>query len=472
MQTECNPKQLHFQGLGERTVVAAFDGGTITSEAGALLLREIEAARGFLKRFSQCFVDHRDARYVEHSLSEMITQRVVGLCLGYEDINDHEELRRDPLLATVCGKLDASGHQRRQNRDRGAPLAGKSTLNRLETFGAGTQENQKYKKIDYRERAVDELLVDAFLDGHRKAPQSIVLDVDPTDDELHGHQQGRFFHGYYDCYCYLPLYIYCEDHLLYAKLKTANLDPGNEALPDLQWVIGRIRAGWPKVKITIRADSGFCREELMSWCEQNGIFYVFGLARNARLVKRIAKPLKKARRRYYLRGQAQRIYKEFSYRTRESWSRSRRVIGKAEYLAKGENPRFVVTNLPQELIDALQLYESLYCARGDMENRIKEQQLDLFADRTSCFSMHANQLRLYFSCLAYLLMSELRRRGLERTQFAKAQCHTIRLKLLKIGAQFRLSVRRVYVSLSSAYPYQNEFLRILGNLRQAYPQLA
>ena len=472
MKTECNPKQIHFQGLGERKVVAAFDGGTITSDAGALLLREIETARGFLERFCACFVDHRDPRYVEHSLSEMISQRVIGLCLGYEDLNDHDELRRDPLLATVCGKLDPSGQQRRQNRDRGAPLAGKSTLNRLETFGAGTLENQKYKKVDYIGQAVDELLVDAFLDNYRKAPESIVLDIDPTDDELHGHQEGRFFHGYYDCYCYLPLYIYCGDHLLYAKLKTANLDPGNEALPDLQWVIGRIRARWPKVKITVRADSGFCREELMRWCEDNEIFYVFGVARNPRLVKRIANQLKKARMRYYRHGQAQRIYKEFSHRTLTSWSRSRRVIGKAEYLAKGQNPRFVVTNLPRELIEAAELYESLYCARGDMENRIKEQQLDLFADRTSSFTMRANQLRLYFSCLAYLLMSELRRRGLQRTQFAKAQCHTIRLKLLKIGAQVRLSVRRVYASLSSAYPYQEEFLQILGNLRQTYPQLA
>jgi hypothetical protein len=472
METECNPKQLHFQGLGGRKVVAAFDGGTITSDAGALLLREVETARGFLQRFCGCFVDHRDPRYVEHSLQEMVTQRVIGLCLGYEDLNDHEELRRDPLLATVCGKLDPSGEQRRHSRDHGAPLAGKSTLNRLETFGVGALRNQKYKRIDYREEAVDELLVDAFLDSYRRAPPSIVLDIDPTDDELHGHQEGRFFHGYYDCYCYLPLYIYCGDHLLRAKLKTANLDPGNEALPDLRWVIERIRARWPKVRITVRADSGFCREELMRWCEDNEVFYVFGMARNARLVRRIAKELKKARKDYYRQGRSQRIYKEFSYRTRETWSRSRRVIAKAEYLAKGENPRFIVTNLPRELIEAVELYEKLYCARGDMENRIKEQQLDLFSDRTSSFTMRANQLRLYFSCLAYLLMSELRRRGLRRTQFAKAQCHTIRLKLLKIGAQIRLSVRRVYASLSSAYPYQEEFLQILGNLRRAYPQLA
>jgi len=468
MQTECKAKQLHFQGLGTRDVVAAFDGGTISSDAGALLLREVERARGFLKHFARCFVDERDPRYVEHSVREIVSQRVIGVCLGYEDINDHDELRRDPLLATVCGKLDPSGQHRRQGRDRGSPLAGKSTLNRLETFGVGRPENQKYKRIDYREQAVQELILDGFLDSHRRAPARIVLDVDATDDPLHGHQEGRFFHGYFDCYCYLPLYVFCGDHLLYAKLKTANLDPGNEALPDLQWVVARIRARWPKVKIILRADSGFCREELMSWCEEEGLFYVFGLARNARLVRRIDKAMKKARKGYAQSLQSQKVYTEFSYRTLDSWSRSRRGIGKAEYLAKGENPRFVVTNLPRELIGAAQLYETHYCARGDMENRIKEQQLYLFADRTSSFSMRANQLRLYFSCLAYLLMSELRRRGLKGTQFAKAQCHTIRLKLLKIGAQVRLSVRRVYVSLSSAYPYQSEFTDILANLRYGY----
>jgi hypothetical protein len=469
METDCNPKQLHFQGLGTRNVAAAFDGGTISSDAGALLLREVEAARGFLKRFARCFVDKRNPRYVEHSVREMVSQRVLGVCLGYEDTNDHDELRHDPLLATVCGKLDPSGHDRRHSRDRGTPLAGKSTLNRLETFGAGRLENQKYKRIDYREEAVDELLVDAFLDSSRRAPKRIVLDVDATDDPLHGHQEGRFFHGYFDCYCYLPLYIFCGDHLLYAKLKTANLDPGHEALPDLQWVVARIRARWPKVKIIVRADSGFCREELMRWCEEQGLFYVFGLARNARLVGKIDKAMKLARKRYANSLQPQRVFTEFSYRTRNSWSRSRRVIGKAEYLAKGENPRFVVTNLPRELIGAAQLYETHYCARGEMENRIKEQQLYLFSDRTSSATMRANQLRLYFSSLAYLLISELRRRGLKRTQFAKAQCHTIRLKLLKIGAQVRLSVRRIYVSLSSAYPYQDEFTQILANLRHAYP---
>jgi hypothetical protein len=471
MKTQCNPKQLHFQGLGQRKVVGCFDGGTITSDAGVLLLREIDRARNFFNAFSSCFVDYRDPRFVEHSVKEMVAQRTIGICLGYEDLIDHEELRRDPLLATVCGKLDPTGAKRRNDRDRGIPLAGKSTLNRLETFGIGKPENQKYKKIGYSEQDIDQFFVDMFVKSHRRPPTEIILDVDATDDPIHGHQEGRFFHGYYDCYCYLPLYIFCEDQLLYAKLKTANLDPGNESLPDIRLLVERIRQHWPHVRIVVRGDSGFCREELMSWCEQNGVFYVFGLARNNRLLKRIIKELKKVRKRYYETYQPQRIYKDFTYRTLDSWSRSRRVIGKAEYVAKGENPRFIVTNLLAGEIAAGQLYEDVYCARGDMENRIKEQQLYLFSDRTSSATMQANQLRLYFSSLAYVLMNELRTRALQGTQFAKAQCHTIRLKLLKIGAQVRISVRRVYVSFASSYPYQQAFFQILGNLKKAYPQL-
>jgi hypothetical protein len=314
--------------------------------------------------------------------------------------------------------------------------------------------------------------VEAFLDSYLNIPEEIILDLDATDDPLHGHQQGRFFQGDYDCYCYLPLCVFCGDRLLYAKLKTANLDPGNESLPDAQWLVERIRARWPEVRIVLRGDSGFCRDDLMSWCEANGVFYLFGIARNNRLVKRIARELEKVRRRYYQQKRLpQRIYKEFTYRTLDSWSRRRRVIGKAEYLGKGENPRFVATNLGREKIPAQELYEEVYCARGDMENRIKEQQLYLFADRTSSAMMRANQLRLCFSSLACVLLSELRRRALEGTQFAKAQCHTIRLKLLKIGTQVRVSVRRVNVRFASSYPYQEMFCRIFSSLKKAYPQL-
>jgi len=471
METQCNPEQLHFQGLGARKVVGSFDGGTITSDAGALLLREVDRANQFFSGFASCFLDGRDPRFVEHSVRELVTQRTVGVCLGYEDLIDHDELRRDPLLATVCGKLDPTGARRRHERDRGIPLAGKSTLNRLETFGVGTPENQKYKKIYYSPEKIDQFFVDVFTKTHRKAPAEIVLDLDATDDPLHGHQQGRFFHGYYNCYCYLPLYVFCGDHLLYAKLKTANLDPGNECLEDVRKLIEGIRAHWPEVRIVLRGDSGFCRDELMSWCEEHGVSYVFGLAKNNRLVKRIAKELKKARKRYYARHQPQRIYKDFVYRTLDSWSRRRRVVGKAEYLSAGENPRFVVTDLRREQIPAQELYEELYCARGDMENRIKEQQLYLFADRTSSAMMEANQLRLYFSSVAYVVMNELRRVGLEGTELAAAQCHTLRLKLLKIGAVVRVSVRRIHVRFASSYPYRGTFIRALENLRRAYPQL-
>jgi hypothetical protein len=471
MKTECNAKQLHFQGLGHREVVADFDGGTITSDAGALLLREVDLANRFVERFSGCFIDKRDPRYIEHSVKELVAQRAVGLCLGYEDTNDHDELRKDPLVAAVCGKLDPTGQDRRYQRDRGKALAGKSTLNRLETYGAGNPDNLGYKKIDYCEKSLDAFFVEVFLDSYRRPPKHIVLDLDATDDPLHGHQEGRYFHGYYDCYCYLPVYIFCADHLLCAKLKTANLDPGNEALPDIQRVVQQIRNRWPKIRITVRGDSGFCRDELMGWCEDNGVSYIFGLAKNTRLLKRIAEELKHARKRYFQSYQPQRLYKDFTYRTLDSWSCRRRVVGKAEYLGKGENPRFMVTNIPRELIQAVQLYETHYCARGDMENRIKEQQLYLFADRTSSFTMRANQLRLYFSSLAYVLLSELRRHVLQRTMFCDAQCHTIRLKLLKIGAQVRVSVRRVYVSLASGYPYQQTFHRIMVNLQRAYPQL-
>jgi hypothetical protein len=471
METDCNSKQLHFQGLGSRKVVADFDGGTITSDAGALLLREIEAANHFFDDFASCFVDHREQGYVEHSVKELIAQRTVGLCLGYEDTNDHDELRRDPLLATVCGKLDPTGSKRKHTRDRGNALAGKSTLNRLETYGVGKQESQRYKKIYYSEEAIDQFFVDTFIKTTRKVPKEIILDLDATDDPLHGHQEGRFFHGYYDCYCYLPLYMFCGDKLLLAKLKTANLDPGHESLPDVVRVIQQIRAHWPKVRIILRGDSGFCREDLMRWCEENEVLYVFGIARNTRLLKRIFKELKKARKRYFEQKKPQRIFKDFTYRTLKSWSRRRRVVGKAEYLAKGANPRFIVTNLPPEVIEAQSLYEQMYCARGDMENRIKEQQLYLFADRTSSATMKANQLRLYFSSLAYVLMNELRAQGLQGTELAQAQCHTIRLKLFKIGARVRLSVRRIVVSMATGYPYQNTFFQIMKNLKLAYPQL-
>jgi hypothetical protein len=451
-------------------VVAAFDGGTITSDAGALLLREVDAANRTIEQFASCFTDHRDPAYVEHSVKDLLSQRVIGLCLGYEDTVDHDELRKDPLLATVCGKLDPTGADRRYERDRGIPLAGKSTLNRLETFAVGL-ENPRYKKISCCEEKVEEFFIDSFIRTTPEVPKEIVLDLDATDTPLHGHQEGRFFHGYYDCYCYLPLYIFCGDRLVYVKLKTANLDPGHEALPDLKKVVQRIRSHWPEVRIIVRGDSGFCRDDLLSWCEENGVFYIIGLARNTRLCSRIRRELKKARKKFFLTRQPQRVFSEFTYRTRTSWSAARRVVAKAEYLAKGENPRFLVSNLDRQETAAQVLYEKVYCARGEMENRIKEQQLYLFADRTSSTMMSANQIRLYLSAVAYVLMNELRQKALAGTDLETAQCHTIRAKLLKLGAQVRVSVRRVAVSLASSYPYQSLFHQIVANLQRAYPQL-
>jgi hypothetical protein len=471
MNTECNPKQLYFQGLGPRKVAASFDGGTISSDAGALLLREVDLANGFIEDFSDCFTDYRDQRYVEHSVKGLVSQRTMALCLGYEDIIDHDDLRCDPLFAAICGKLDLLGENRRHEEDKGKALAGKSTLNRLETFRVGTPENQGYKKICYHEGEIDQFFVDAFLRTHKEEPEEIILDLDATDDPLHGHQQGRFFHGFYDCYCYLPLYIFCGDYLLAAKLKTSNLDPGNECLSDVKRVVEQIRGSWPSVKITLRGDSGFCREDLMSWCEDNDVFYLFGIAKNSRLLARITKELKVAESKYRKSNLPQRIFKDFTYRTLKSWSKRRRVIGKAEYLAKGANPRFVVNNICGEDSKPRRLYEEVYCARGEMENRIKEQQLYLFADRTSSATMRANQLRLYFSSLAYVIMNELRRIALKGTELARAQCHTIRLKVLKIGAQVKVSVRRIYVSISTGYPYQDMFIQIMRNLKKAYPQL-
>jgi hypothetical protein len=468
LQTQCSSAQLHFQELGPRKVIADFRGGTLTSDSGALLLRQVDLAKRYVQDFATCFHDERDPRYVEHSLPQLLRQRVLALCLGYEDLNDHDRLRQDPLFATACGVLDPTGSGRKYGRDRGKPLAGKSTLNRLETTPPGTIR-PRAKKIVYDAKAIESYFVQKFLQSRRSAPRRLVLDLDCTDTILHGHQQGRFFHGYYDCYCYLPLYVFCGSNLLVALLRPSNIDPAEGALEEIQRLVQQLRAKWPRVQILIRGDSGFCREAIMSWCEANSVDYLFGLARNSRLHRRISKELAQAREAFQLTRQPQRVYKDLRYRTQHSWSRSRRVIGKAEYLAKGENPRFVVTSLPLEFIGAQALYEQLYCARGEMENRIKEQQLYLFASRTSSATMRANQLRLWFSALAYLILNELRKVGLRGTQFVRAQCDTIRLKLLKIGALVSVSVRRVHVRLASGYPYQEAFQEILANLQRSLP---
>lgn len=465
MTTECTQESLWFSRQSGRDIVARFDGGSITSDGGGLLLREVERRTGILRQFAACFTDHRDAGQIEHTVEELISQRVYGLALGYEDLNDHDELRRDPLLATLVGKADPLGRDRTRLRDRGAALAGKSTLNRLELTRPETATSSRYKKIVLDGDAVDRLLVDAFVQAHHRTPKRIVLDLDATDDPLHGRQEGRFFHGYYGCYCYLPLYIFCGEHLLGARLRPSDIDASAGALEEVQRIVGRIRSSWPKVRIVLRADSGFAREAIMAWCEASDVDYVFGLAKNARLSRVLGRELQQVKLECEHSGQPARLFKNFLYRTRKTWSRARRVVGKAEHLPDKSNPRFVVTSLSRDEWDDRALYEDLYCARGDMENRIKEQQLYLFADRTSTATMRGNQIRLYFSSIAYLLLEALRRLGLKGTPLARAQCHTIRLKLLKIGAQIRVTVRKVWVSLASGSPCADVFARACANLR-------
>ena len=467
MTTECTEKSFEFHPLPKREVRAGFDGGTISSDAGGLLLREVEKRTGIIGRFAACFTDHRDADRIEHGVRELVAQRVYGLALGYEDLNDHDQLRQDPLLAVLVEKEDPTGESRARERDRGKALAGKSTLNRLELTQAVVEEEERYKKIVLDEAAVDRTLVEIFLEAHEKAPAEIVLDLDATDDPLHGKQEGRFFHAYYGHYCYLPLYIFCGEFLLCARLRPSNIDGSAGCVEEVERIVAQIRQAWPEVKITLRGDSGFCREALMSWCESHQVDYVLGLAQNERLKEEIAPELAQAAEQYQRTGQAARAFKEFFYQTRKSWSRARRVIGKAEHLAKGANPRFVVTSLSAQAWEARRLYEELYCARGEMENRIKEQ-LMLFADRTSTAFLRSNQIRLYFSSVAYLLMEALRRLGLKGTELARAQCATLRLKLLKIGALIRVTVRKVWVSMAGGYPYAELFRRVHAQL-QAMP---
>lgn len=464
MTTECTQKSFPFHPHSHRDVVARFDGGTITSDGGSLLLREVEKRTGIIGQFARCFTDHRNPALIEHTVEELVAQRLYGLALGYEDLNDHEDLRRDPLLATLVGKADVTGEQRARQRDAGKPLAGKSTLNRLELTLGNAGPAERYKKIVVNGEAVDRLLVELFLQAHQTPPARIVLDLDATDDPLHGKQEGRFFHGFYGTYCYLPLYIFCGEFLLCARIRRANIDASAGAVDELERIVGQIRHAWPEVMVVIRADSGFAREQIMAWCESHAVDYVLGLAKNSRLTRALARQLREAREQHEQTGLPARVFRDFAYRTRHTWSRNRRVVGKAEHLAGKPNPRFVVTSIPAAEMDARALYEDEYCARGEMENRIKEQQLYLFADRTSAATMRANQLRLWFSSIAYVLLQALRRLGLQATSMAKAQCETIRLKLLKIGAQVRVSVRKIWVSLASGSPYAALFAQVYENL--------
>jgi hypothetical protein len=441
--TECIQERFEFAGHCAKQVVVEFDGEQSSTDGGALLLREVDRKLRLTERLGLCFADQRDQRRVEHSVVEMLRQRVHSLALGYEDLNDHEQLKKDPMLRLLTGKKD-------QQED----LAGKSTLNRLEL---STGMTNRYKKVHYWREALDELLLDLFMESFGAAPEEIVLDLDATDLPLHGTQESRFFHGYYGHYCYLPLYIMSGNHVLRARLRAANQDASAGSWKELAPVVERLRRQWPEVKIIVRADSGFCREGLLLWCEQNKVDYVLGLARNKKLRGLIEEPMQQAREGFARTGEATRVFHEFSYRTvSKTWSRQRRVVAKAEYIAGKENPRFIVTSLGPEQHEGCALYERLYCARGEMENRIKDQ-MSLFADRMSTESFRGNQLRLYLSTFAYTLLRGLREQALVGTELAKAQPQTLRLKLLKIAATIRVTARKIWVSLPRSYPLQSVF---------------
>ena len=457
MPTRCSANGYEFARVENRSVIAAFDGGAITSDAGALLLGATDRAIRLVDRFAACFRDRRCAELIEHEVRTLIGQRVFGIALGYEDLNDHDELRHDPVMATLVGKLQAK-------RADCAPLAGKSTLNRLEL---SRPVPTRYHKVSHDPSAIEELLVTLFLEAHPRLPRQIILDLDATDDPIHGHQEGRFFHGYYDHYCYLPLYIFCGRDLLAAKLRRSSIDAAAGACEEIERIVAQIRRRSPRVRILLRADSGFCRDELMAWCEANRVDYVFGMARNERVVAEIEAELGEAAEHSRKTGRPARRFKDFMWSTRDSWSRRRRVIAKAEVTQGDTNPRFIVTSLSRDEAEARCLYEKVYCARGDMENRIKECQMDLFADRTSAGTMLANQLRLWLASMAYVLLCALRRIGLRFTQFARASCGTIRLKLLKIGALVTISVRRIKVAMASAYPWRDEWELVHAFLSKA-----
>jgi len=453
--TECSDARLEAKAPDGRTLTAAFDGGAITSDGGVILLREVESKIRVLERFGGCFKDFRDQNRVRHTAQQMASQRVLALALGYEDLNDHDELRFDPLLATAIGKRERSGDQ----------LASSVTLGRIENSAPGLARDDRYRRIHLDYEKVDQLLIDLFLEAHESAPEEMILDLDATDSKIHGKQEGRFFHGYYDEYCYLPLYIFAGDHVLSSRLRRSNTDGADRSTEELERIVTRIRAEWPTTRIVVRADSGFCRDWLLTWCEERDVEYVLGIARNPRLEAALSDAMERAEGQYNRSLERQRVFDDFEYRTKNSWSRSRRVIGKAEFSRRGPNPRFIVTSFTAEQWAARELYEDVYCARGEMENRIKEQQLDLFADRVSCHWERGNQTRMYFSAIAYTLIDALRRLGLAGTEMARAQSGTIRLRLFKIGARIRSTARRIWIHFSEHHVWRKMFITAWHRIR-------
>lgn len=469
MKTQCKANRLKFQPLCNRKIEADFSGGTISSDGGGLLLRECERKIQLTERVAACFQDFRNRDAVEHTVLDLVRQRVFALALGYEDLNDHETLRNDPLLAVLVGKTDPAGSDRPRERDKGHPLAAPSTLNRMEQSAVSGSADHRYKKLTVDFEAMDDLLIDLFLDQVKEEPDSLILDLDSTDIELHGNQEKKFYHGYYRHYCYLPLFVYSGAHLLAARLLPASVDTAKYAPEILGRIISRLRTKWTGLPVIVRGDSGFCRDQLMSWCEARSVHYLFGLAQNKRLKTEITEELAAAREEFLETKEAARRFKDFRYRTLDSWSRTRRVVGKAEHLAKGANPRFVVTSLFQEDFDAQTLYEQEYCARGEMENQLKQVQLDLFGDRLSSSDFKANKLRLFFAGFAFVLLETFRREVLQGTELANAYLGTIRLKLFKVAAIFKMSVRRVFFQLSSSFPYQELFMLAWRRLSRASP---
>jgi hypothetical protein len=476
--TECCTEPLLFQDLGERQVVAEFNGGRLSSDGGVLLLRQVDLGLGVSRALAGCFTDLRKPELVEHSVLELVTQRLQALALGYEDLNDHQLLRRDALLAVGVGKPDVLGVHRREAEQRGTALASAATLNRLEL---SAERSSAYHKLPVDAPAVAATLLALGVRCLDKDAAVVVLDFDATDDPLHGQQEGRFFHGYYGNYCYLPLFCFCGDVCLWAQLRTSDRDASDGTVEALEQIVAAIRARLPHVKIIVRGDSGFAREAIFAWCEaQTEVYYGCGLARNERLEADLAPTLMQARAQRCLCGGATvRVFRDFTYQTRMSWTVPRRVIGKAEVSAQGDNPRFIVTNLPAdglcaadgtELLpgDGAWLYEELYCARGQAENQIKQMTLDLHSGRTSTHYLSSNQLRLWLSAFAYLLLERMRALGLRGTALARASLGTVRSKLLKVAALLTVSVRRVYVQLSSAFPLQRLFARCQDQLARAF----
>jgi hypothetical protein len=471
--TDCKQETFGFQDHLGKKVTADFQGGHLSSDGGLLFVREVANKRGIFGKLAACFQDKRLPCLVEHSVEELLRQRIGALALGYEDLNDHDRLRHDPLCALLANKKDILGNDRHSQEDKGKALAGHSTLNRLE-LGANGGDG-KYKKILPQAEAIQALLLSEGVKSIPRRIDEIVLDLDATDDPLHGAQEGAFFHGYYRHYCYLPLYCFCGSIPLWTKLRDAQRDASEGSVDALKKIIPALRKRFGRNKpIIVRADSGFAREEIMSWCEKNGVFYCFGLARNNRLTARLGKTFGALHEKIQSAeiSLPARSFHDFDYCTKKSWSRSRRVIGKAEVLEKGQNPRFIVTNLKADRdrrFEARALYEEFYCARGEMENRIKEAQMDLFADRTSTHWMASNQLRLWFSAFAHLLISVLRAEVLPGTELAKATVGQIRLKLLKIAARVKISCRRIHLELASGYPYRETFGRAWSNLMAMAP---